>query len=114
MALACKFGRMAQSIRANGKIIRLMVRGLSGMQMETIMKVSSATINQMATECFTAWMAQSMKVSGSMIFSMDLARLTGLTVQATLATTRRAGVTELEHTSGPMAINTAVSGQIIP
>ena len=54
MALACKFGRMAQSIRANGRIIRLMVRGLSGMQMETIMKVSSATINQMATECFTA------------------------------------------------------------
>ena len=109
-----KSGKMAPNIKVNGRIIKLMERAPFGTQMVTIMKESSKMINQMATVSFTVLIEPFMKEHGSMIYSMDLGKHTGLTAQATSEIIRRVVAMVLAPTNGQMATHTAVNGPTMP
>ena len=93
MALACKFGRMEQSIRANGRTTKHTEKERSGMPMVTTMKANFAMINQMDTVCSTVQMAQCTREFGTMISSTVQVKRTGQMAQATLGIIWRAAAT---------------------
>ena len=64
MDLVFRYGRMVQSIEACGRTTERTERVLSGMLMETTMKVNSKTINPTATASTHAPTAQCTKEFG--------------------------------------------------
>ena len=68
MASASIDGRVVQSIKANGRGIRLMDMECSGMQRDTFILVNLKIINPMALSFISNKMDQDMKASGRMEF----------------------------------------------
>ena len=66
-----KYGQMVQNMKANGKIIKHMVKEHFGMFMVINMKVNGKEIKLMALENILTAMEPPMKVIGEMIFNMD-------------------------------------------
>ena len=71
MVTVPKFGQMELSMRAIGKIIKLMVKEFYGMFMEINMRENGKEIKHMVTENIHIVMEQLTKVIGVMIYSMD-------------------------------------------
>ena len=82
-ASASKYGKMGQSIRANGKTTKRTEKAHSGMPTVTTTKANFAMINQMDTVCSTVQMALCTRASGTMTSSTGPDKRTGQMAQAT-------------------------------
>ena len=113
MASASKYGKMGQSIRANGRTTKRTEKARSGMPTVTTTKANFAMINQMDTVCSTAQMALCTRVFGTMTSSTVQGKLIGQMAQATSGTILRAAGTASALTNGQTATLIAVNGRIM-
>lgn len=85
--LEFKFGLMAHVMKANGAIIKRMVKASFGTLMAIFTKVNGRMTKQTGTECTHIQMAQNTKETGRMTSKMGMALSIGQMAAITLAST---------------------------
>lgn len=85
-----KFGQMVQSMKAFGKITKLMERASFGMQTEMFLMANGKMIRLMVTEYTLMLMERSMKGSGLMIYNTEKDLRFGLMAHAMMVNTKKA------------------------
>lgn len=100
-------------MRASGKMVKLVVKAVFGMLMETHMKVCGFKIKQMDTASIYMQMEQNMLVFGKTMFNMDAAQKHGLMDQLLKVTMLMGKSTDKALTNGQMAPRLLEVGQTI-
>lgn len=110
-ATASRYGSTELNTRVTGRTTERTVRGVSGMQTATNLKVILSMINRMETELTRAWTGQSTQACGSTMLSTGKARHPGLMAAHLSAITKKERKMELVAISGPRATNTKANGK---
>lgn len=101
-----KFGKMVQSTRVNGVVIKLMAKEFLSMCTEILMRVIGLTIKLTGKVCIYMRTVRGTKALGTMICNMDLVEKPGLITARTKVTTIKVKNREKAHIFGQMAANT--------